>query len=408
MKNKRVLIINPTGGSPYHGPNLRSYNLAKYLNEVGLETKIVSNAFFHKFYKLPKANNKINLEKIDGINYFWVKTRKYHGRGLFQIFNQIEFTLKLYFHYDFFGPKDFYDYIICSSPPPIAFVAAKKIASYHNAKLIFEIRDLWPLVIKEVGNFSSFNPYIIFIKLIEYYAVNKSDHIVSVKPGDIDYLIDEYNISKNKFSYVPNGYDTKSKSEKIIIEDLNKISHDSKIIGYAGSLSMAYSISQLIYAAYNLRDVKKLYFVLVGDGPQEKELKYLVENLKLENVLFLGRVSNKKIPNIVKRFTICFLGYKKSEWLKYGISSNKIYDYMFQKKPILAAVETNYNPIFEANCGLSVKPENTKEITDAILKLINLGDEKLETLGQNGYKYLLNKHSFTNISKTYVKIFNKI
>ena len=81
---------------------------------------------------------------------------------------------------------------------------------------------------------------------------------------------------------------------------------------------------------------------------------------------------------------------------------------MFQKKPILAAVETNYNPIFEANCGLSVKPENTKEITDAILKLINLGDEKLETLGQNGYKYLLNKHSFTNISKTYVKIFNKI
>jgi len=48
-----------------------------------------------------------------------------------------------------------------------------------NAKLIFEVRDIWPLSVIELGNISSKNPLIKLMSWCEKFAVNKADFIVS-------------------------------------------------------------------------------------------------------------------------------------------------------------------------------------------------------------------------------------
>ena len=88
MKKKKGVIVNSTGGSPYHGPNFRSYYIGKNLLKFGYDVTIIANSYFHKFYNTPLLKGTLTYEVIDGLNYIWIKTKKYQTRGFFQVLNQ--------------------------------------------------------------------------------------------------------------------------------------------------------------------------------------------------------------------------------------------------------------------------------------------------------------------------------
>ena len=198
MDKKRIVIVNSTAGSPYHGPNFRSYYIGKNLLALGYDVTIIANSFFHKFYNFPSLKGTFTNEEIDGLNYIWVKTKKYQSRGIFQVFNQIQFTQKLFTNFHKLGLKDTNIFIV-SSPVPFSILPVTFYAKIWNIKLIFEIRDLWPLIIQELLNLSKWHPYIFILQKTEKFAYLNSDHIVSVKPGDFEYIRERYNITKDKF-----------------------------------------------------------------------------------------------------------------------------------------------------------------------------------------------------------------
>lgn len=408
MINRNILIINPTGGSPKHGPNMRSYNLAKNLIAKGCKVTVISNAFFHKFHKLPITKSLFTKESIGDVEYIWVKTKPYNKRGFHQILNQLQFSLVLFLKFKRLKLSNI-DCVICSSPPPFAIFPAKKIAKYFDVKLIFEIRDLWPEVIRELSGVSSYHPYIMFLKYAAKFAYREADNIVSVKKGEIEILNQKYGVSESKFNYIPNGYDLKDlNKEKCLPDNLKKILHESSgkfVLAYVGSLSIAYDIEFLIKAAHKLKDNEDICFIIAGDGPEEKSLKEYCHANSLKNVEFLGRVPGSYIQPILKKASVGFLGYKKADWLKYGVSSNKIFDYMACKLPIIASLETKYNPVIEASCGISVNPSDHQALTNAILEMKNKSRETLNEMGVNGYEYLSKNHSFESIALQYIELF---
>ena len=267
---------------------------------------------------------------------------------------------------------------------------------------------MWPLVIKELGNYSSYHPLIIILEFLAKFAYKKSDHIISVKPGDLKFLEKKYKVSLKNMSYIPNGYDSKNFYGLPLTSYLNKkIPKNKFIIGYVGSISAAYSVDQLVKAAERIKD-NKIHFLIFGDGPDILSLKKYILLHKIRNVSLLGRIDIAHVPDVVSRFDICFVGYKKANWLKHGVSSNKIYDYMSQKKPIIAALESNYNPIDLAKCGITTKSEDYIGITNAINKLYKLDRAELQKLGKNGNNYLLKNHSFDKITNQLIEVINII
>lgn len=403
----KIIIVNPTGGSPKHGPNLRSFHLAKNLSIQGYDVKIIANSYFHKFKNEPLVNDIVTNQEIESVKYTWIKSIKYQGRGFKQIINQFIFAFRILTNYR----KIFYpdtDIIIYSSPTPFAIISTSIISRRLKSKLIFEIRDLWPLVIKEIGNYLAINPLIILLEILSRFAYRSSDHIVSVKQGDLDFINKQYKIPRQKMSYIPNGYDlNNSYSESLSIDLEKQIPKDKFIVGYVGSISAAYSIDQLVQAAKIIKN-NNIHVVIVGDGPLLKNLEGYVSENRIENVSLLGRVESNKIPDMIKLFDVGFVGYKKANWLKHGVSSNKIYDYMAQKKPILAALESNYNPIIMANCGFSVTPEQPNEIASSIQSIYSLSQSQRNQYGKNGYNYLKKNHSYEIIANRYKTIFESL
>jgi len=397
-----VWIINQYAGSKYHGMVFRSYYLSKELLTKGWNVKIISASYSHLFRKQPAVNSEFTDEVIDNINYCWVKTNAYkESNGVARVVSMFSFMLKLFKLPLNANMKP--SVIIVSSPSPLSIVNGYFYAKKYNAKLIYEVRDLWPLTLIELANFSKFNPFIIFMQLLENFAYHVANHVVSVLPGTKEYMI-SHGMDADKFEYIPNGIDVEELSLLEAIDDdvSRQIPSFKFIVGHLGTLGMSHSLDCFIAAANLLKNNMNIHFVLVGDGPEKNRLKSLVSG---DNVTFIDPISKSKVQTLLSFFDICYLGCPKEKIYKYGISANKVFDYMYSSKPILHSGAVGNDPVEEASCGITVAPEDPDALVAGIEHLLNIGSEQRAIMGQNGRKYVLENHTYKQLANKYIRLF---
>lgn len=404
MKNKNILIINEYAGSLEYGMTFRHYYLAKKFVKQGYDTTIVTASYSHFLKKFPDMENKtFKIEKIDGIKYLWVKVIRYsESFDKKRVFKWFEFMCKLFFISKKLEAKP--DVIICSPTAPFSILPAYYLAKKFNSKLIFEVRDIWPLTLVEVGGISPKHPLIRLMSWCEKFALKKSDIIVSNLQNYSQY-IKEIGINR-KALWVSNGIDLNEMKniEPLDINAKNKIPLDKFIVGYTGKLGISNSISFLIESAGKLKNNQDIVFVIVGTGQEEKALKEKAKNLS--NVIFIEPIKKTQVQSILSLFDICYIGLQKERLFEFGISPNKLFDYMHSSTPIIHAIDTPKDIVQLANCGLSVEAENSEEIKNAILKIYKMSKEERNILGTNGKKYVLENFTYAKLAKKYINIIN--
>jgi len=402
MNNKNIWIINEYAGSPSYGMTFRHYYLAKEFDKLGYRTTVISGAYSHFLKQFPQMEDqRFKTETVDGVDFLWIKVMKYsRSFDKKRVLKWFEFMFKLFVvdrHID-----DQPDIIICSPSAPFSILPAYYLAKKHKAKLVFEVRDIWPLTLMELGGFSKWNPLIVLMEWFEKFALTKSDFIVSNLPN-YKLHAEERNVSK-KVYWIPNGIDLgEMENVKPLEEDIvQKIPKDKFIIGYTGKLGVSNAISYLIEAAKLLQDNHNIFFVIVGQG-QEKE-NLMEQSGMLQNVLFIDTIEKMQIQSMLHFFDVCYLGLQKEKLFRYGISPNKLFDYMYAAKPILFAVETSNNIVDTAKCGLTVEAENVEMLKEAIEKLSFENRKKLDKMGQNAKAYVINHYNYSILAKKYINI----
>jgi glycosyltransferase involved in cell wall biosynthesis len=396
---KNILIINEYAGSPYHGMEFRHYYLAKELVKKGHNVTIVSSSYSHLFKNQPKAKK----ENIDGINYLWLKTFNYgtsHDKR--RVLKWFLFAFKIFF-LPFLLKKP--DVIIVSPMAPFPILPAWFLSKIYKAKLIYEVKDIWPLSLIELGGFSKAHPFIRFMSWFEKFAINKSDIIVSNLQNYGQHLKEDLNIDK-EFIWISNGVDLDELSYIEPLDDKikNQIPKDKFIVGYTGTIGVANALDSFCEAAKLLKDYKDIVFVIVGNGQEKENLLKTYDNL--DNILFIDSIPKKQVQSMLKLFDVCYIGLQKENLFKYGVSPNKLFDYMYSGKPILYAIDSGKNNIVKlSNCGISVEAQNPRAIADGILSLYNMNKEDRKKLGQNGKKYVLEHFTYEKLARKYMKLF---
>jgi len=407
----RILIINHYAGSNIHGMEHRHYYLASEWVKYGHDVCIIAASFSHLRNKSPEVNSNITHESINGINYMWIKTPSYHGNDIKRMINMLIFSFKIYLLKDQITQTFNPDVVIASSPHPYVIFAACRIAKAFKAKMFFEVRDLWPLSLIQLGNISKFHPIIILTQLTENFAYRKSNGIISLLPNAESYMI-KHGVQNGKFFYLPNGIDIeewKRNEKNTFLIDLHATTLKNLkkagkfIIGYVGSHGLSNALHFLIRAASFLK-TEQVAIVLVGHGPLKETLKNVSNNL--ENVIFLPPVPRTQIPTLLKLMDALYIGWLDKPIYRFGISPNKLLDYMMAAKPIIHSIRTNNDIVAESGCGVSVPPENPLAIAKAIIFLKNLPQIELQKMGLNGRKYVLTHHDYRIIAKKYLKVLN--
>ncbi len=406
----RILLINHYAGSPEMGMEFRPYYFAKQWVDAGHDVFILVADNSHLRKKKIKIKKSFEKQDIDGIKYFWIKTPEYNGNGVSRVLNIFSFVFKSYLNAKRLAREINPDIVIASSTYPIDNYTARRIAKLSGAKHIYEVHDLWPLSPMELGKMSKYHPFIMIMQHGENFAYKHCDAVISMLPNTKEHM-QNHGLDLKKWHYVPNGINPEEWENPSDIPDMHKtilenLKRENKtIIGYAGGHAISNALDTLIEAAQILQENKTLQFVLVGDGVEKNRL--MEKASKLSNVIFLDPIPKNSIPRLLEKMDILVLGTQKSNLYKYGISMNKLMDYMMAGKPIVQYI-SGYNFIEIAAAGLCCESENPRQLADCILKLSEASIEEQKHYGENAKKFVIENHNNRILSQKCLDIFNQL
>jgi len=322
----------------------------------------------------------------------------------------MSFILQLFLHLNYIVKRYTPNVVIASSTYPLDIFPAYLIAKKTNARLIFEVHDLWPLTPIELGGYSKYHPFIMIMQLAENFAYRKSDYVVSLLPKAYEYM-KNHGLAPHKFVHIPNGISLEEweESNEEIPEEHRKLIEKLKmegkfIVGYAGAHGLANALDILIDSAQLLRN-EPIAVVLVGDGPEKEKLKEKVSRFKLDNVFFLSSVSKLSIPKLLSMMDALYIGCRKEPLYRFGVSPNKLMDYMMAGKPIIHSITAGNDLVQDAQCGISVPAEDSYQIALAIKKLMSMSEEERELMGNRGKEYVRRYHTYTVLAEKCEKLF---
>ncbi len=383
----------------------RPYYLAREWVRLGHEVTVIAASFSHVRSINPIMYSNWQRENIDGVEYIWVKTPIYSGNGYKRAVNIFSFVSQLYFHQKVGSPYP--EMIIASSTYPLDIIPASQMARKFRAKLIFEVHDLWPLTLIEIGKMSPRHPFIQLLQWAEDYAYRTADHVVSILPKADSYMV-QHGMNPEKFVYIPNGIDTSEWEGNnplpwTVQQSLATLKERGKVlIGYIGSHGIANALDTILDAAQLLRD-ESIEFMLVGDGPEKSRLMNRCNRERLGNITFLDPVKKTEIPALLSSLDICYIGLKNEPLFRYGICPNKLIDYMMAGKPIIYAINAGNNMVDECQCGISIPPEDPQALANAARQLLLLTANEREQIGKRGRTYISTNHDYRVLADKFLK-----
>ena len=396
-----IWVINQFAGTPDSGWGERHFYFAKHWKDLGYDVKIISGSFNHMFKKTKNVKGLYEHEVYEGIDFYWVKTPVYKGQSVMRFYSMLVFMLRvLFLPVKKVGKPDV---IIVSSMPIFPVWSGIRLKMRYKSKLLFEIRDIWPLTLQLLGNKSANNPAVKFIGWFEKKGYQKSDYVVSLLPNAREH-IETVAGKKINFEYIPIGIDNALLQQECLPECyVGKIPKNKFIVGYAGTLGLANALEYLVKASDILKENTNIFFVIVGDGYLKQELQNTVSGNN--NILFLPKIPKNQVQHLLQFFDVCFVGRNDIPLFKHGVSANKYFDYMLAAKPILDSHNFIKDPVELSGCGLIVKPDSADSIVNGILRFYAMPEPERKVMGQKGYEYVNKYHNIKNLAIQYSGLF---
>lgn len=400
-----IWIFNHHALTPDMSGGTRHYDFAKELTKRGHKVTIIASSFhYSKYQEMKEYGDKEYLqETIEGIDFIWIKTPAYFGNGIGRVINMLFYTfkvLKIMPISNLSKP----DIIIGSSVHLFAVWAAYKLAQKYKTPFIMEVRDLWPQTLIDMG-ISKWHPFILLLGRLERYLYKKADKIISNLPYSYDY-IGQF-VEREKFIWISNGVDLSN------IKYTPKEQSEKFVISYAGVIGVANNLQTLLHAAKELKNKEDIYFRIVGEGAEKEKLKKFVKENNLQNVSIENSVPKSEVSKILQNSDVLYFNLKDSPVFNYGISSNKLFDYMASGRVVIFSTNAKNNPIKDANAGYSIAPDDVEQLEKTILEIYNLTDEerikigeKIRAYAEENYSIEILTHKLEKLLKEEIKKFN--
>lgn len=404
----RIWLINHYAVPPRYYPLARQNYFAKYLMRAGHEVTIFAASTVHNSdLNLIEDGTPYREDVVDGVHYVLIRCKSYHGNGVSRILNMLEFARKLP------GVCNKYprpDAIVATSMPPMSCAAGIKLARKYGCRGIAEIADLWPESIVAYGIAGPHNPAVLWLRRLEKWIYKKADAVVFTMEGAYDYILEqgwEREIPRSKVHYINNGVDLEQfryNREHFTVDDPDLTDPDTFKVIYTGSIRKVNNLGLLLDAAKELRD-PRVRFLIWGDGDEREALQQRVAEENISNVVFKGRVEKKYVPHITSCADLNIAHNTPSSLFRFGISFNKLFDYLAAGKPVLSDFPCPYNPAVLLHASLCVDDPTAQNIAQAVTQVAAMEREQYNELCSNAEKAAV-EYDFRNLTNKLLQVIN--
>jgi glycosyltransferase involved in cell wall biosynthesis len=308
------------------------------------------------------------------------------------------------------------DAIIVSSPHPFPIWPAASFARRTGARLVFEVRDIWPLSLKETLGTPVWHPFYLLLAVVEHFAYRRADAVVSLLSAARAHMTAR-GLAPEKFNVIPNGAPDTPLTDSGIDPELAEWTErchaeGRRIVGYAGSFGTPYAMISFLEICERMARtpglIDKLAFLFVGDGvdraPLEAGLAQLLAAGRAPPFRFAGQVTREAAAGLMRRCDAGMILSKDMPLFKHGIAMNKLSEYMRLGKPILAAYEAGGDPIAETGCGWRVAPEAPDQFAGILRAFADAPAEELAAMGERGRRHFVSNYGYAEIARKYLAV----
>lgn len=397
---KTFWFINQYSSTPETAMGGRHFYIAQELAKKGHQIYVIAGRYSHLLRNPKQFSGKYFIEEITpNFSFVWINLPEYpEAHSKQRVLNWFKFAWALKGLKNSILQKP--NVILYSSPSPIGSLAAQYLANFFKVPFIFEVRDIWPLTLIELGGHSVKHPFIRLMQWIEDRSYQKAKFVFSNLFNAVEHM-QTRGLNKAKFHWIPNGVSVAevSAKEPLSVDIFKQLPQDKFIVGYTGTIGVANAIDDLIEAAQLVSHHPDIHFVLVGSGKEKQEMQNKVQDLKLTNISFIDPIPKKQIQSMLEHFDVCYIGWQKNPLYRFGIAPNKLPEYLYAGKPIIHAFSGKGDVVQQANAGITIEAEDPQAIADAVIQLYKLSDFERSVLGNNGHQYVLQHLEYKMIAE---------
>lgn len=390
-----IWIVNHYAVPPNQAGGTRHYTLAKDLVRRGHNVTLLASSFDHmtqrELHLQPGKGYK--LEHIGGVRFLWLRTPPYTGNTGARVRNMIVFATQVWRRatQKILGKPDV---VLGSSPHLFAALAAERLAARCAVPFVLEVRDLWPQTLIDLGHFGRHHPVILLLEGIERYLYRRAGRIVTLLPGSATHM-KEKGADPSKVIWVPNGIDL-----DLVPSPRPPRQREVMTVMYAGAHGLANGLGLILEAAHSLQQdgwAERIRFRFVGDGPEKPRLIQRAQELGLLNVHFEDAVPKQEVYKVLAEADAFVMVLQHSPVYRWGVSPNKLFDYMASARPVVFCVGTPFNPIKEAQAGVTVEPGDGLKLAQAVRRVAEMSFEERWEMGLRGRRYVETHHSLNRL-----------
>lgn len=354
---------------------------------------------------VPVLDRTFSYQRVDGMDLWWVRTFKYRvAKSLRRMISWLDFELKLLFLPVDKMPRP--DAVIVSSLSLFTILNGLRLRRRFRCKLVFEVRDIWPLTIIEEGGFSRWNPVVMMLAWVERLGYRKADLVVGTMPN-LGQHVEETLGYARPTACIPMGVDAEAErtgsdpgvSEEWVARHLPK---DKFIVAYAGTIGITNALDTFLACAERMVHESGVHFVLVGAG--DMKATYEARYGALPNVTFAPRVSSREVASVLARCDLLYFAVHDSKVWRYGQSLNKVINYMLSGKPVVASFTGFPSMLDESGCGVFIPSKDVEALAREIDRFRAMPPAERERIGALGRRWILDNRDFEVLARRYLHL----
>jgi glycosyltransferase involved in cell wall biosynthesis len=369
----RILVVTHYFPPEIGAPQARLSELARYWAEAGDDVTVLTGMPNHPTGVIPpEYRGKTRIEEeADGYRVVrtWLYATPNEG-----------FVKKTLGHLSFmlssvllgFRRAGKPDVVVVSSPTFFSIFSAWAIARLRRARLVVEVRDLWPAIFVELGVLTN-RRIIAVLERLELAAYRAAGDVVVVSEGFRDDIVGR-GIATAKVHTIRNGVDVErfrpdgvGEEERAGARKRLGASGDETLVLYTGAHGISHGLVAIADAADRLR-AEAIHFAFVGEGAAKGDLGKRVADLGLRNVTMLPGVPRDEVPALLAAADICLVPLRDVPLFSTFIPS-KLFEYAAAGKAMVGAVTGEPAQILREAGAVVVGPEDVEAIAGAVLEL---------------------------------------
>jgi putative colanic acid biosynthesis glycosyltransferase WcaI len=298
------------------------------------------------------------------------------------------------------------DGVLAVSPPLTLGVSGWIAARRRRSPLVFNVQDIYPDVVVELGAMRP-GPLLTATSKLELFCYERAD-AVTVLSEDLKVNVASKIGDANKVRVIPNFVD---------IDAIRPRPHDNSyrqefglrgklVVMYAGNVGFSQALTPMLEAAAALTDEPDVTFVINGGGVARPALERAARGLP--NVRFVDMQPAGRLPEVLAAADIHLVPLKRG--LAHASVPSKTYSILAAGRPLLASVDPNSEVarlVQREGCGVAVPPEDAESLTKAIRRLIQ-SPEAMRTMGQAARRFVEDWVSPSAVAQAYEELFEEL